>query len=310
MIDLQRLEAFIFAAESLSFSEAGKQMHLSQPTISHHIKALETDLGVELFDRAGHPIRLTDAGRLLLPWARKLIRQSIEIQDMMTSQKDKIIGNLNIACSTTTGKYILPLLAARFCQRHPGIRMSILACTPEYVVPRLLEGEANLGVVSFEIRKEEGLEYKKFFEDSITLVVPPDHPWALREAVDPEELLAEPMIIRESTAGTRRVLLAELAKHDITLDDLNILLELGNAEAAVKTVAAGYGISFVSELATDCSLERGKVVALKVSGLDLRRQVYMVRRTLEPPNRPQETFWGFIHDPANADLITMAGHGE
>jgi DNA-binding transcriptional LysR family regulator len=310
MIDLQRLEAFIFAAESLSFSEAGKQMHLSQPTISHHIKALETDLGVELFDRAGHPIRLTDAGRLLLPWARKLIRQSIEIQDMMTSLKDKIIGNLNIACSTTTGKYILPLLAARFCQRHPGIRMSILACTPEYVVPRLLEGEANLGVVSFEIRKEEGLEYKKFFEDSITLVVPADHPWALREAVDPEELLAEPMIIRESTSGTRRVMLAELAKYDITLDDFNILLELGNAEAAVKTVAAGYGISFVSELATDCSLERGKVVALKVSGLDLRRQVYMVRRTLEPPNRSQETFWGFIHDPANADLITMAGHGE
>ncbi len=158
MIDLQRLEAFILAAESLSFSAAGKQMHLSQPTISHHIKALETDFGVALFDRAGNHIRLTDAGELLLPWARKLIRQSLEIQDMMTSLKDTIIGNLSIACSTTTGKYILPLLAARFCKRHPGIRVSILACTPEYVVPRLLEGEANLGVVSYEIRKGEGLE--------------------------------------------------------------------------------------------------------------------------------------------------------
>ena len=310
MIDLQRLEAFVFAAESLSFSAAGKQMHLSQPTISHHIKALETDLGVELFDRSGHHIRLTDAGELLLPWARKLIRQSIEIQDMMTSLKDKIIGNISIACSTTTGKYILPLLAARFCKRHPGIRVSILACTPEYVVPRLLEGEANLGVVSYEIRKGDGLEYKKFFEDSITLIVSADHPWAHRETVEPAELLSEPMLIRESTSGTRRVMLAELAKHDITLDDLNIFLELGNAEAIVKTVAAGYGIAFVSELSTDCSLERGNVVAVQVSGLDLRRQIYMARRIIEPPNRAQETFWGFIHDPANADLINLAGHPE
>jgi DNA-binding transcriptional LysR family regulator len=114
------------------------------------------------------------------------------------------------------------------------------------------------------------------------------------------------MNIREPTSGTRRVLLAELAKHDITLDDLNVFLEVGNAEAIVKTVAAGFGVSFVSTLATTYPLERGYVVEVPVAGLELQRTIYMIRRSLEVPNRPQEVFWGFIHDPANADLLQLA----
>jgi DNA-binding transcriptional LysR family regulator len=115
------------------------------------------------------------------------------------------------------------------------------------------------------------------------------------------------MIIREPTSGTRRVMLTELARHDITLDDLNIFLEVGNAEATVRTVAAGFGISFVSTLATACPLERGNVVEVPITELELERKIYMVRCSLEDPSRPQEAFWSFIHDPANTDLLQLAG---
>jgi DNA-binding transcriptional LysR family regulator len=303
--DLVKLKSFLHAAETLSFSEVAKHLHLTQPTVSHHIKSLERDLGVELFTRSGSNIKLTEAGRLLLPWARKLIRQSIEMQEMMASLQQKIVGHLRLACSTTAGKYILPQLAARFCQRYPGVRVSILTCTPEHVVPRLLEGEANLGVVSHEFY-EGGLECQEFLKDSITLIVPANHPWAFRQSIEPEDLLEEPMIIREPTSGTRRVLLAELAQHDITLDDLNIFLEVGNAEATVRTVAAGFGVSFVSTLATACPLERGYVVEVPVAVLELQRTIYMIRRSLDEPNRPQEVFWAFVHDPSNADLLQLA----
>ena len=306
MIDLQRLEAFLFAAETSSFSEAAKHLHVTQPTISHHIKGLEQDLGVELFSRSGRHIKLTEGGRLLLPWARRLMRQSIEIEDMMTSLQQMAVGHLRIACSTTAGKYILPQLAARFRTQCPGVHVSILSCTSEYIIPRLLEGEANLGVVSHEIPTEEGLEYQAFFEDCITLIVPKDHPWTRLPSVGPEALLEEPFIIREPTAGTRRVMLAELAKFDITLDDLNVFLELGNAEAIVRTVADGFGISFVSELAAECAVYRGDVAVVPVEGIELRRWAYMVRRMFDVPYRPQEMFWEFIHDPENKDLIGMA----
>lgn len=305
MADLVKLKTFLYAAENMSFSEAAKHLHLTEPTISHHIKTLEREMGVELFIRSGGTLKLTEAGRLLMPWARKLIHQSIEMEAMMAALHQKIVGHLRLACSTTAGKYILPLLAARFRQRHPGVRVSILTCTSGHVISHLLEEEANLGIISYEVRDNE-VECQRFFEDAITLIVPANHPWAARPYIEPDELIGEPLIIREPTSGTHQVMLTELARHDITLDDLNIFLELGNAEATVNTVAAGYGVSFVSSLAIACSLKQGQVVEVPVKGLDLRRTIYMVQRSLEPPSRPQEVFWSFIHHPSNADLLQLA----
>ncbi len=305
MIDLLRLQTFILAAEQMSFSEAAKLLHLTQPTVSHHIKVLEKDLGAELFDRSGNTLKLTEAGRMLLPWAQKLVHQALEVRDLMNSLDDKIVGQLRIACSTTAGKYILPQLAARFSQRYPGIQVSILACQPEHIMLRLLEDEANLGVVSSYNLCGNNLECQEFFDDTMALIVPGGHPWAARTSIEPAELLEEPMIIREETSGTRRVMLTELAKHDITLEDLPVFLELGNAEAIVRTVQAGFGISFVSVLAANWALDLGLVTAVPITGLELRRTIYMVRRTLSPSSRAQEVFWNFVHHPDNADLIHL-----
>ncbi|HMK07771.1 MAG TPA: LysR family transcriptional regulator [Anaerolineales bacterium] len=303
-MDLLRLECFLRASDHLSFSEAAKQLHITQPTISHHIKTLESELGVKLFDRSAPRLQLTEAGRSLLPWARKLIQDSNELQEMASSLQDGVLGHLRIACSTTAGKYILPQLAARFCKRHPGVRVSILACTPDQATPQVRAGEANLAVVSFE-PQDDSLDRQVFFEDSVTLIVPANHPWAFRRVVEPEDLLKENIILRESSSGTRRVMLSELAKFDIGLDDLNVFLELGNAEAIVRTVAAGYGISFVSTLASACPLDRGSIVDVEVKGLSMRRTIYMVRSRVESVNRPQEAFWSFVHEDANADLLRL-----
>ena len=265
---------------------------------------LETELGVELFDRSGPKLRLTEAGRSLLPWARKLIVDSNGLMEMASALQDGVVGHLRIACSTTAGKYILPQLAARFCRRHPWVRVSILACTPDRAIPQLQEADANLAVVSYEPR-EETLESQEFFEDSITLIVASSHPWASRGGIEPGDLLSEKFILREGSSGTRRVMLSELAKFDISLDDLNVFMELGNAEAIVRTVAAGYGVSFVSTLASACPLDRGNIVDVPVKGMNLRRTIYMVRNRLESPTRAQEVFWGFIHDDSNADLLRL-----
>jgi DNA-binding transcriptional LysR family regulator len=226
------------------------------------------------------------------------------MQAMMSSMKSDVVGELRITCSTTAGKYVLPQMAARFCRLYPGVKVRILSCTSEDVTIRLLEGDAHIGVLSHEILTA-GLESQEFFRDTITLIVPPDHRWAYRKVIEPSELLEEPLIIREETSGTRQVVLSELSKFDISLDDLNIFMELGNAEAIVRTVAAGYGIAFVSTLATACPLERGNVVDLNVEGLNLNRTIYMVRSASGNLHRPRDVFWGFIHAPENADLIRL-----
>jgi DNA-binding transcriptional LysR family regulator len=304
MVDFDKLETFLRAADTLNFSEAAKQLHLSQPTVSHQIKMLEKSMGTALFNRTNTGLQLTEAGRLLLPWARRLLHDTNNMQAMMASLQADIVGELRITCSTTAGKYVLPQMAARFCQLYPGVQVRILACTPEDVTLKLLEGEAHIGVLSREIL-DAGLESQEFFNDTITLIVPANHRWAFRKVIEPSELLEEPLIIREETSGTRRVVLSELAKYDISLDDLDIFMELGNAEAIVRTVAAGYGIAFVSKLATACPLERGNVVDIGVEGLSLNRAIYMARKAGSSPHRPRDTFWGFIHAPENADLIRL-----
>lgn len=305
MIDLTRLRIFIHSAEAESFSQAAKELHIAQPTVSHHIRILEKELGNTLFDRSGGRIQLTEAGRILLPWARKLIMRSIELQEMMASMHQSVVGHLRIACSTTTGKYILPQFAARFRERHPGVSISILRCQSGEIIPRLLEEEANLGVVSYNLCGGE-LECQEFFEDHIVLIVAPDHPWAGQGAIDPSELVETSFILREIDSGTRQVMLAELGKHDISLDDMKVFLELGNAEAIVKTVEAGYGVSFVSHLAAYWALELGTVVQVPVVDVDMHRKVYMGRKGIQRPNRAMEAFWGFVHDPVNADILRMA----
>ncbi len=309
MVDLVRIETFLHAAENLNFSETARILHLSQPTVSHHIKSLEKDLGVTLFQRTGSAIKLTDAGRLLLPWARRVMRDSIELQEMMDSLKEGMAGSLVIACSTTAGKYVLPQLSARFSIRHPNVQTRLLRCNPETVIENLLGGDANLGVVSYEIPGKE-LELQPFFEDRISVIVPSNHRFVSQEKVLPDELIDEPVIMREETSGTRKIVLTELAKHDISLEDLNNFMEVGNAEAIVRTVAAGYGISFVSKLAAACAIERGNVVAVPIEGIDLVRTIYMARRRLKETNRVVDAFWRFVHDASNVDLIELASRGD
>ncbi len=221
MVDLQKIETFLAAAQNLNFSETAKQLHLSQPTVSHHIKTLEEDLGATLFERTGTGLRLTEAGRLLLPWARRLLHDSADLQSMMSSLHDAA-GELRIACSTTAGKYVLPQLAARFRLRYPGIQVNIPACTPEQVSLNLLDGDAHIGVLSREVR-DPSLEIQEFFRDRIILIAPARHPWAGRPSIEPSEILGEAVIMREPASGTRSVVLEELAKHDISLEDLERL---------------------------------------------------------------------------------------
>ena len=232
MVDIEKLGTFIRAAETLSFSETAKQLHISQPSVSHHIKVLEQQLGTSLFTRINTGLVLTEAGRVLLPWARRLIHDTHNMQAMMSSLQDDVVGELRITCSTTAGKYILPQMAARFCQLYPGVKVRILACMPDDIAIKLLDGEAHIGVLSREVT-EASLDTQEFFHDTITLVVPANHRWAFRKVIEPGELLEEPLIIREETSGTQRVVLSELAKYDIGLEDLNTFMELGNAEAIV-----------------------------------------------------------------------------
>lgn len=302
-MEINHLQIFADAAQTLNFSETAQRLHTSQPTVSKHIKELEGELGIELFERvSGGKIKLSQQGRALLPWAQQLLRECNRFHQLAHTLNDRVTGALSIACATSSGKYLLPLLAARFRQRFPEVQLRLIPCPPRQITANLLDKEIDLGIVSFE-NITEGLACQQFFLDEVILIVPAKHPWVRRRIIDPDDLLAEPILLREPESATRRALASALAAHDISISDLNVLLELGNAEGIINTVSTGIGVAFVSRVTAGTAMRAGIVCEVQVNGVHIERKICMLRNSLVPLTRPAELFWDFVHDPENADIL-------
>lgn len=293
MFSLHELEVFLNAAELESFSEAARRLHISQPAVSQAIGSLERHFAIDLFLRHGRSVRLTDAGQALKPMARELLASARRLNETMASLQGEVIGEINIGCSTASGKYLLPGLIARFRDRFPQVRINVLVTSRNSVIQKLLSGQVALGVSSRRIEHRD-LEYQDFFTDDVILIAPSNHPWANYRQVYPDDLLDEPLILREESSGTRDVLLQGLLQCDISPDMLNVAMVLGNAEAIEMAVEEGIGVAFVSRLAAARGLELGRVVEVSVAGMELRRGISLVRNRRFPSTRAQAEFWNFV----------------
>jgi DNA-binding transcriptional LysR family regulator len=293
MFSLNELEIFLAAAELGNFSEAARRLHISQPAVSQAIGSLEKHFGLDLFQRYGRSVRLTEVGQTLKPMARELLAASRRLNETMISLQGEVIGEINIGCSTASGKYLLPGLIARFRKRFPNVRMNVMVSSRKTVIERLLSGQNAVGVSSKRIDHRD-LEYQEFFTDKVILIAPVGHPWANFGLIYPDDLLDEPMILREQVSGTSEVMLDGLRAHDISPDMLNVSMELSNAEAIVIAVEEGLGVAFVSRLAASRCIAAGRVVEVGVDGMDLKRNIYLARSRRFPATRAQNEFWDFV----------------
>jgi DNA-binding transcriptional LysR family regulator len=305
MLELYELNVFVQAAETLSFTAAAARLNISQPAVSMQISNLEKRLNTPLFDRSGRNITLTEAAQVLLPLAREILNFGTHIEETMASVYGTLKGHLQIACSTSAGKYILPHLIARFRQLHPDVRVTVNICSLNGAVEQICDGHCHLGILSSEASGKD-MEYRSFFDDEVVLIVPRRHPWAERESVTPQELVGQPFIMREETAGTHRVMKAGLLEHGIRLHDLDVVMELGNAEAIESSVEAGIGVAFVSRVVARRGIEAGYVAEIPVAGLNLTRRLYMICHGRRAQTRVQAAFWNFVHNSENKILLEIA----
>ncbi|GAB4542104.1 MAG: selenium metabolism-associated LysR family transcriptional regulator [Anaerolineae bacterium] len=305
MLNVHEMNVFLVAAETQNFSEAARQLHMTQPAVSMQIQALEQRLGVNLFERSGRRIQLSEAGETLMPMARELVGMSLRIEETMKSLGGEVVGHLKIGCSTTAGKYILPQLIARFRREHPRVQVTVYNNSRDQVMDMLCEGMTHISVISSLVSCRDA-EFKPFFTDRAVLIVPVDHPWADRGSVSPHELCEVNFIMRDDTAGTRQVMMEGLIEHGIHLDDLNVVMELGSAEAIEMAVEEGIGVSIVSRLVAQRGVDLGRIKVVDVEGLVLERKIYMAYNIRRPATNAQSEFWNFVHQPLNETLLKLA----
>lgn len=291
-VEISQLKVFIAAAEERNFSVAAKRLHMSQSAVSQNIQALERTYGVELFLRRGRSVELSEEGEAILPTAREVINAARLLEDNLHNVNNEVGGELIIGCSTSAGKYLMPILLSSFQRKYSSVLPRVKVMNRGFVYEKLLNETIPIGISSKKLDHRD-LESVPLFEDRVILIAHPDHPWAEFGRALPSDLLDQPIITRENTSGTCEVVVEGLKALDTSMDMLNITMELGNAEAIEMAVESGVGIAFVSEMVAARGLALGRVKRIELEGLDLYRTVYMARNIHRPFTRAQGLFWEF-----------------
>lgn len=302
MLGSRELEVFLTAAEEENFSVAARKLHLSQPAVSFQIQSLEEHLKVQLFQRTGKRIVLTDAGRDLMPLAREMINLSTRIEETMGMQQGIVKGQIQIGCSTSPGKYILPHLIGAFRKKYPDVQIAVQVMSRESVEEKLLTKQAHLGLLSLPSKHKE-LDSVPVFEDELILIVGATHAWANREAVSPQELKDSDWILREGGAATRHLVTQTLAENGVAANALNVAMELGSVEAVEQAVEAGHGAAFVSRIAVRRGLEIGRIKTVPVAGMIMRRQILLARNKTRTSTCAQSRFQEFVLSDQGQQVI-------
>jgi DNA-binding transcriptional LysR family regulator len=295
-MNFKQLEAFLWVAELQSFTKAARQLYISQPAISFQIKALEEDLQAPLFQRGDKKVMLTEAGRVLYPEAKKMLRHYQKIKEGLEDLKGLKTGHLMVGAITIPGEYILPLLIGGFKKKYPGIDITLKVAGSSQVARWVRQREIDLGITGVPYNNE-GIHCVPWLKDQLILIAPPSHQWAkLIQGIAVADLKNGTMVLREQGSGTRRTLEKKLEEKKIDLDKIPCAMELGSTRAVITAVEAGLGVSIVSRYAVQEALELGRVVEVPLVGLDLARSLYQLRHSQGPGGFAVEAFVNFISD--------------
>lgn len=292
-MDLWQLRIFCKVVEFKGFSRAGQAVHLSQPTISSHIKDLENHFGCQLIDRCGKEAIPTKAGELLYDYARRIIALRDETETAMAEFHGKIKGRLVIGGSTIPGGYLLPRLIGVFTNKHPEVTVALIVGDTEKIIEDTISGALELGLVGAE-STDKRIMQERLINDEMRLIVPAHHKWAKAKRIKPEMLFTEPFILREQGSGTLQTITLSLTGKGYSIQDLKIIAEMGSTASVIQGIKGNVGISILSTIAVAEELQAGTLKALSIQGLNLKRCFYLTRHRQRSASPLSKAFINFL----------------
>ena len=266
---LRQLQVFLATANHNNISLAAKDLFLSQSAASSALKELESQMGLQLFDRAGKRLKLNDQGKLLRPKVESLLSQAQELEDALISHAKA--GPINVGATLTIGNYLAVDIMSAYMANDPAARVSLQVANTTTIAEKVKNFELDLGLVEGELNDPE-LEIEVWMEDELVPFCSPNHPLAKLDHIDDERLLQQNWIVREQGSGTRQAF--DRAMHGL-LHELT-LMELEHTEAIKRAVTANLGISCLSHFTLEEAFTRGSLVPLKIPNRDFTRHFYSV----------------------------------
>jgi len=267
-MDIPNLNAFVAVADTGSFSEASEHLYLTQPAISKRISALETELDVQLFDRIGRKVTLTEAGTALLARARNILQQVEDSKRAIQNLSGHVAGRLSIATSHHIGLHRLPPILRAFTHAYPEVELDLHFMDSEEACHAIEHGDLELGIVTLPLTPAKVLHTHEVWPDPLDIVVNQSHPLTSLKNITPKQLAKYSAILPTRGTYTRQIFEHTMRKHKL---ELKVGLSTNYLETIKMMVSVGLGWSVLPR-----SMLNKELKTLRIADIKLERKLGMV----------------------------------
>ncbi|HTI16006.1 MAG TPA: LysR family transcriptional regulator [Dictyobacter sp.] len=292
-MNFNHLHIFQKVAEKEHFTRAAEELFISQPAVSKQIHELERALQQPLFTRVGQKVHLTEAGKLLYEYSKRIFALSDEAEQALMDMNDLLRGRLAVGASTTIGTYLLPELLGEYKSRYPHIELSVWIANTEEVQDAVRSRRLELGIVEGEIISTD-LDHFDWLPDELVFIAPNSCPLPEQRAMTVRDVLDLPLslIMREKGSGTREVLERAFIEHG--MEPPMPIMELGSTEAIKRAVRANLGWSFVSKNTIQLEVKAGLLRTVPIADFRVLRMLSIISPKEKRISKAAQAFLSLI----------------
>ncbi|MCC7370588.1 MAG: LysR family transcriptional regulator [Chloroflexi bacterium] len=284
---IKQIEAFVEVVQRGTVSRAAEALGVTQPALTARLHALESELGQVLFARSGRGVRLTDAGRVFLPHAERALMAIVDGRAAVADLASGRAGKLVIGATGSVSSYVLPKVLKRFRMEHPRVELTVRTGHSEQVLELVLTESVELAIVR-QLRHDD-VDVIPLYDDELTLVTHPSHPFARRGSARLADVVAEGLVVFDRASSYYELTQALFVGAGVPP---RIIMELDNFEAAKKMLEEGLGVALLPIVAVERELELGQLASVPIvdAGPVHRRMVVIRRNDVGPPGGIAQAF--------------------
>ena len=269
---LRKIEVFLLVATKLNMTKVSKEYFVSQPAISQMIKEIENEFEVKLFNRIGKKLYLTNEGKILKEYSKKILNLHNNLIDDLSDLKILSKGELKIGASTTFGIYLLPSIVNRFSTLYPDVNILVTIENTKHICKLVANDEVDFAFIESD-STEVDLISKKILDDELVFVSSPNHPWAKLDLLKKSDIQKSRFILREVGSGTRSVFENAMKKNKMKY---KVDFTFGNTEAIKQLVINNLGVGCLSSIACKSEIDDGKIKTYSIPGINLKRSFNLI----------------------------------
>lgn len=273
MID-PKIKTLLALVECGNYTKTAKQLALTQPEITHHIKLLEEEFGIKIFYKNRRQLVPTPEGEVLIKYARRAYALSENLRQALSDVRSQV-KSLTLAITPTAQNNIVPHLFAKYCNEHPNVHINIITDNINNIYSKLKMYEADLAIIEGNITAPHFTSIL-LDTDSLCAAVSVNHPLAKKQSVSLSELRNENFILRSSSAGTRSLFESHLISQNLSIHDFNVIMEIDSVVVIKELVASNMGVTIISKNACRKEVQKKKLVTLPIENMTMVREINMV----------------------------------